>query len=454
MPHPSEGLESGRNADVERALVHAMNEYQVPGVSIAIIHEYSIVWSRAYGVRQAGETAPVRVDTLFQACSISKAVTAAAVMRLVQDGTLDLDADVNRYLKTWKVPANDMWQPVITLRQLLSHTAGVNVPWFYGYHREQDVPSLLQILSGEKPANTAGMRVTLLPGTCFRYSGGGYCVLQQVLCDVRGGSFPELMRELVLEPAGMLHSTFEQPLPQKYWKEASSGHRADGKPLPGGWHTMPEMAAVGLWVTAADLAALSMDLQFALAGQTGRLLSPETAGNFLSPQIQVDPSRFMALGVWLEGQGQNMRFGHPGDNEGFASHWTALREGGMGAVILTNSDRGWKLIADVLDRIADAYSWPEIEDPPPSPRIHPSMEYVGTYRFRSGTLCTVFQANDTLYLEIPAQPPIPLKPVSATAYILEPLEGEVIFLVNENGIAHGLLLRQDEMEMEADKVNG
>jgi CubicO group peptidase (beta-lactamase class C family) len=453
MSYSSGKLEPERNADIERALIHAMDEYQVPGLSIAILHEYSIVWSRAYGVQQADEPAPIQVDTLFQACSISKAVTAAAVMRLVQEETLDLDEDVNRYLKTWKIPANDTWQPVVTLRQLLSHTAGINVPWFYGYHREQDIPSLLQILTGEKPANTPGIRVSMLPGTRFRYSGGGYCVLQQLLCDVRSQSFPELMLELVFERTGMIHSTFEQPLPEKYWHDASYGHRAGGKPLPGGWHTMPEMAAAGLWTTAADLAAFSIDLQLALAGQTGRLLSPEMAGIFLSPQIQRDRAVFMGLGVWLEGQGRSMRFGHPGDNEGFASHWTASREGGTGAVILTNSDTGAELIAEVLDTIAEVYGWTEIEEPPPSSGMNPTLAYVGTYRFQSGALCTVLQKTDSLYIQMSRQPPIPLKPASATAYILEPLEGEVIFLVDREGSAHGLLLRQDGTELEATKVN-
>ena len=453
MAHSSEKTEAERNADLERVLLHAMEEYQVPGLSVAIIQDFSIVWSRAFGVRQAGEPAPIEVATLFQACSISKAVTAAAVMRLVQDGILDLDQDVNRYLKTWKLPANDAWQPIVTLRQLLSHTAGINVPWFYGYHREQDIPSLLQILNGEKPSNTPGIRVTLLPGSRFRYSGGGYCVLQQLLCDVQGESFPALMRKLVFERTGMTKSTFEQPLPEKDWGYASSGHRASGKPLPGSWHTMPEMAAAGLWTTAADLAAFSIDLQLALAGRTGHLLSPQMAGMFLSPQVQRDRSVFMGLGVWLEGERRNMRFGHPGDNEGFACRWAASRQDGMGAVILTNSDSGAALIAEVLDTIAEVYGWLEIEEPPPSPRLDPSKEYVGTYRFRSGAFCTVLQEGDSLYLQVSPQPPIRLKPVSATVYLLETLDGEVIFLVDREGSPQGFLLRQDGTELEAVRVN-
>lgn len=243
-------------------------------------------------------------------------------------------------------------------------------------------------------------------------------------------------------------------VPTRQNKASSSSHRASGKPLAGQWHTMPEMAAAGLWTTATDLARFSIDLQLALAGQTDRLLSPEMVRLLLSPEVQRDPTGFMGLGVWLEGSGRNARFGHPGDNEGFASRWTALREGGMGAVIMTNSDTGGELIADVLHNIAQAYGWPEIEKLlPPATRINTSMmNCVGTYQFRSGIVSTILQVNDRLYFQMLRQPPIPLTAISETVYILQPLEGEVIFLTDGEGIVPGLLLRQVGSELEADKV--
>ncbi|HKY53240.1 MAG TPA: serine hydrolase domain-containing protein [Anaerolineales bacterium] len=436
--------QSERIEHIEHRLIQAMHNYQIPGVSIGIIHQYSIIWSRAYGVLQTGQSASVRVDSLFQACSISKAVTAAAILKLVQAGSLDLDVDVNRYLRTWKIPANDTWQPIVTLRQLLSHTAGTNVPWFYGYHHEQDIPSLVQILAGEKPANTPSIRVNTLPGTRFRYSGGGYCVLQQLLCDVQQQSFPDLMRDLVLNPVGMTQSTYEQPLPTKYWKNTASGHRASGNPLPGQWHTMPEMAAAGLWTTATDLATFSLDLQLALAGHTDRLLSPEMVRILLSPQVQHEPNGFMGLGVWLDGDGRAGRFGHPGDNEGFASRWEALREDGKGMVILTNSDNGGELIEDMLQVIAQAYDWPEIENnlSPAAPLINTSMlKYVGIYQFQSGHLSSILHLNDTLYLQMLNQSPVPLTVISETIYTLQSVDGEVVFLINDEGIVEGYLLR-------------
>jgi hypothetical protein len=264
-----------------------------------------------------------------------------------------------------------------------------------------------------------------------------------------------LMHELVLAPVGMTHSTYEQPLPSLYWNNTSSGHRSGGRPLAGGWHTMPEMAAAGLWTTATDLAQFSIDLQLALAGQANHILSPEMVRIFLSPEVQRDDSGFMGLGVWLEGSGPTGRFGHPGDNEGFACRWTALREDGKGVVIMTSSDTGGQLIDEVLRAVVQAYDWPEVENlPPPAPLLDTlMMRYVGTYQFRSGIVCTITQKHDTLYLQSSHQPAVPLTAKSKTVYILQPVDGEIIFLVNDEGIVLGLRLRQDGSELGADKVS-
>ena len=217
---------------------------------------------------------------------------------------------------------------------------------------------------------------------------------------------------------------------------------------------MPEMAAAGLWTTATDLARFSLDLQLALAGQPHRLLAPEMVRLFLAPHVQHDANGFMGLGVWLDGRGPSSRFGHPGDNEGFAARWTAVREGGMGAVILTNSDMGGALIDDVLDAIAEAYGWPEVEDlPAPAPGRHASMiKYVGTYEFGSGIVCTITLLQDQLYLQMLSQPPVLLTAISESVYLLHPLDGEVIFLMSGEGMVRGLRLRQDGSELEAGKV--
>src|SRR5262249_27708993 len=155
--------------------------------------------------------------TLFQAGSVSKPIFALAVMRLAQEGKVDLDEDVNRYLISWKVPANGSWQPRITLRQLLSHSGGMTVHGFPGYASDEKVPSVLDILDGRPPANTPRIEVNIVPGTQLRYSGGGITVAQQLVVDLLGEPFPKMMREVILDPLRMKHSTYEQPLPKK-WK--------------------------------------------------------------------------------------------------------------------------------------------------------------------------------------------------------------------------------------------
>src|SRR5262249_52896144 len=158
-----------------------MAHYHVPGLSIACIHNGTVEWTQAFGVVRVGG-APVTPDTLFQAGSISKSLTALAVLRLVEQGKLNLDTDVSQYLRSWKIPTNNFTkQKKVTLRELLSHTAGATIHGFHGYTAGQTVPTLVQVLNGEKPANSAPVTIDFVPGTNFRYAGGGYAIVQQIL---------------------------------------------------------------------------------------------------------------------------------------------------------------------------------------------------------------------------------------------------------------------------------
>ncbi len=251
-------------------------KHKVPGASVAVIDGFGVVWAEGFGLRGAGAPDPVTPDTLFQAASISKPVAAAAALRLVEQGKLSLDEDVNAKLRSWRVPSHEFQKPV-TLRGIVAHNAGLTVHGFRGYAEGEAVPTLPQLLDGTKPANSAAIRVNVEPGTTWRYSGGGYCVLQQLLLDVTGKQFPALLRELVLDRAGMKRSTYAQPLPKPREKEAALGHRADGKIVAGRWHQYPEMAAAGLWTTPSDLARFFIELQRAMAGKSRRVLSPEMA---------------------------------------------------------------------------------------------------------------------------------------------------------------------------------
>lgn len=264
----------------------AMARHRVPGCAVAVIAEGRLDWTRGYGVTaSARDAAPVGIDTLFQACSISKAVAATAALRLVQAGRLDLDADVNDALTTWQVPANDGWQPRVTLRQLLSHTAGLTYCWYPGYRRDAALPTTLDTLLGQAPANTPPVRVTALPGTQFRYSGSHYAVLQQLLMDVTDQSFEALLRELVLAPLGMRDSGYEVDFPARHPGATASGHDAGGAPIADGWRLLPESAGAGLWTTPTDLCRLACAVSAAWSGETSDFLSQETARRMLTAQL-------------------------------------------------------------------------------------------------------------------------------------------------------------------------
>ena len=254
---PATGL--AHKFDPPQTLRQRMKQLHTPGVSIAVINNFAVEWAQGFGVCDVATKTKVTPETLFQAGSISKPIFALAVMRLVQDGRLNLDEDVNRYLSSWQVPANDGWQPKLTLRQLLSHTAGLTVHGFPGYQASEKLPTVPQVLNGEPPANTGKVEVNLLPGTQFRYSGGGTTVAQQAVVDVLNKPFPQIMRELVLDPLGLTHSTYEQPLPKRWVAQAATGHPWKENPVNGKFHTYPEMAAAGLWTTASDLATISVE---------------------------------------------------------------------------------------------------------------------------------------------------------------------------------------------------
>jgi CubicO group peptidase (beta-lactamase class C family) len=331
-----------------------MEKHAVPGVSVAIFDDYRIVWAKGFGVLRDGGQVQVSPETVFQAASISKPITAIAALRLVEQGNLSLAEPVNAQLKSWKIPETPITQKkAVELKHLLSHHAGLNVHGFQGYAIGEPCPTLLEVLDGKAPANSVAVRTMLRPGYAFKYSGGGYCVVQQLMIDATGKPFPQLMSELVLVPAGMKHSTYEQPLPDSLSSDAAVAHRAKRVPLKGKWHVYPEMAAAGLWTTPSDLSLAAIDVAKSYAGKGGHLLSREMAIQMLTPQN----SRF-GLGFVVQGEGDRLSFSHGGSNEGYRCQLVAYPARGQGLAIMTNSDTGLQMFASVLRVAGEAFGWP------------------------------------------------------------------------------------------------
>jgi CubicO group peptidase (beta-lactamase class C family) len=344
-------------------LLRAMEETHTPGISIALLDGGAITETRQAGVARAGSDAPISEHTLFQAGSISKSVAAACALRLVADGRLDLDEDVNDRLASWRIPSNDGWAPRVTLRHLLSHTAGLTVNGFAGYPTGTGVPSTVDVLNGL--GNTMPVVVAGLPGLGYSYSGGGYTVIQQLLVDVTGKDFPALAGELVLDPVGMRDSTYAQPLPPDRAGDAASGHHMGPVMVPGGWHTYPEMAAAGLWSTAADLARFFLAVRASVLGHDGALLPQRLAEQMVAP---AHPTSGYGLGLELTPPESPRTIGHRGNTQGFENWARIAIDSGRGAVIMTNGYFGLVLIHAVLVPVlSEAFGWSDPPGPSPAP---------------------------------------------------------------------------------------
>ncbi len=349
---PARGMTDSLDAFIRTQIA----QRKVPGLSLAIIDGGKIVYARGYGVTAPGGKEPVTPETLFLAGSVSKSVAAVGALKLVEDGKLSLDGNVNDKLRTWKVPDNQFTvKEKVTVRRITSHTAGLTVHGFAGYNRNASVPTVPQVLDGASPANSPPVRVDTFPGARWKYSGGGYTVMQLLMEDVTGEPFARWMASHVLEPFGMSSSTFENPLPRAMWARAASGTYPGVTPVPGGWNVYPEMAAAGLWTTASDLARFAIGVEEAFAGTKNPVISQEMTQRMLTNVMNND-----GLGVFLEGRGPSLRFMHGGRDEGFDTYMGAFAERGQGVIIMINANDNSGMMRRIVDFIGRRYGWPDV----------------------------------------------------------------------------------------------
>ncbi len=337
-----------------------MERFGVPGISVAVIRDFELHWARGYGIADVETGAPVDVETLFQAASISKPVTAVAVMRAVEEGRFALDDDINSVLRSWQLPGNDFTaERPVTPRLLLSHTAGLgDGHGFPGYAPGLPRPTPVQILNGEEPSNVGAVTMVRPPLTAMHYSGGGTTIIQLALTDLHGESFPELMRRRVLEPIGMTASTFAQPLSPARDANAARAHRGDGSAMgEAKWHVYSAMAAAGLWTNARDLALFAIEVQRALRGDPGRVISAASAATMTSPVGIGD----FAVGFEVARHGEGWYFSHSGGNWGFTCYLIAHKVKGYGVAVMTNSSGGGGVFREVVERVQRAYNWDSLD---------------------------------------------------------------------------------------------
>lgn len=345
------------------AIGELMREFSVPGLSVAVVRDFQIHWAKGYGTADVETGAGVDPETMFQAASISKPVAAMAVLKAVQDGLFSLDDDINDILESWTLDGSGFTENrPVTPRSLTSHTSGLGDGFgFPGYDPTDAIPTPVQILEGHERSNVGPTFMEREPMSFYEYSGGGVTVMQQALSDARGRPFEEIMRDDVLRPLGMVHSSYEQPIAPERDVNAARAHGRAGESMGAKWHLYPEMAAAGLWTTPTDLARLVIEVQRSAVGESNRVLSEALVQEMLSP-VGVGP---FAVGFTIAQMGEGWYFGHGGSNWGFRCVLLAHKVKGYGLVIMTNASQGGPVMTEISRRIQRVYEWDSVADPVP-----------------------------------------------------------------------------------------
>jgi len=405
--------------DPSWSIAERMKFHKAPALSIAVIKDFKIEWAKAYGLKDLETGEPATTETLFQAGSISKSVNAMVAMKKVEQGRISLDEDINAKLTSWKLPDNEFTaKKKVTLRNLLSHTAGTTVHGFPGYAVTEKVPTLQQILDGTAPANTAAVRVDFEPGSRFRYSGGGTTVSQLALMDIEKKPYPDIAKETVLAPLGMSNSTYSQPLPPDWRKKAATGYRSNGLEVTGKIHVYPEMAAAGLWTTPTDLAKFAIELQLSLAGKSNKVLTKQSVET-MTTSYKDD----VGLGFFIERHGNALYFGHGGADEGFRAELVVSRDKGYGVAVMVNSDNG-QILREVIRGVAREYGWDEFLPAPVeiiSLDASKVADFAGRFQVNPDRVLTITPvtagSKTVLQAKPTGDPAFELLPISETTFI-------------------------------------
>lgn len=336
------------------SLLQRMKFYQTPGLSITVIKDFRILWTKTYGVADYDLQNPVTTDTLFSVGSLSKGLTALTVLSLIHQGQFKLDDDVRTLLSSWKIAENEFTRRAkITPALLMNHSSGAMHHFGVGYFRDR-FPTITEVLKGVPPSTHKPTVIVHEPGTRFLYSNPGFAILQQIVEDVSGKPFAAVVKENVFDRLNMKHSTMEQPLPPEMEKNAAAGHGGYSV-LSGKRHYSANQGAGGLWTTSRDYAGYVIELQKSWHGKSNRIISQQLAREMLSPQV----AKEYGYGVFMRKQGNQRYFGHMGDNAGFMSGFISHTSDGYGVVILTNSRNSPELIREINKSIAAYYGWAE-----------------------------------------------------------------------------------------------
>ncbi|MDQ0968958.1 CubicO group peptidase (beta-lactamase class C family) [Flavobacterium sp. W4I14] len=424
-------------------LLERMKHFKVQGLSIAVIKDYKVDFAKGYGFADTEKKIRVSDKTLFQAASISKSLNSLAILKLFKDRNLDLYADINTYLKSWKFPYDSISKgKKINMANLLSHTAGLNVHGFGGYEAGKPLPSVIQILNGESPANSDAVHSLFVPGTRQEYSGGGTTISQLVLTDITGQQYENYLMEQVLKPLGMLSSTFAQPPLGIRQELLSAGYDGDGKEVKGKYHIYPEQAAAGLWTNPRDLAKYIIETQLAYQGKSAKVLDQQTTKLRLSPYMNKNGA---ALGVFVEDYDGIKYFGHGAGNAGFTGGYYGSFEGGNGLVVMVNSDNG-EIVQELINSISNVYGFKGLSKTKKVTLADvPDQDlnsYLGNYQLTPQLVLTVSREGKKVFVQATGQPKIEAFAESSNKFFFKTIQASMEFVKDQNGLIKEMIFIQ------------
>ena len=425
-------------------IIDRMKYYKVPGVSIAVIKDYKIDWAKGYGLADTSKNISVTTETMFSAGSISKFLMAVTALKMVEIGQVELEKPINNYLTSWKITENDFTKKTpITLRMLLSHSAGTSQSSYFGFTPRQPLPTIVEILSGAKISETRPVVVNSEPNKGFRYSGGGSIVAQMALMDVSKKSFSSLTQELLFDKLGMSNSTFEQPVPSRFTKQCSWAYSSASwfKGMP---YVYPQLAAAGLYTTPTDLAKFFIDVQKSYIGK-GKILRQATTTKMLTAQQNVSDGSYkeqIGIGPFLIQLTDNKNpngvyFEFTGVNAGFLAYGISSITSGNGVIIMLNSgDDVNGLGKEIRRAVAKVYNWTNFlptEIKPISLTDKELDKFVGRYRMATDEILYLRKEKNYLVENINEGNDIYCFPVTKDTIVFTDYNIKAGFKLNNNG---------------------
>ncbi|WP_179415908.1 serine hydrolase [Mucilaginibacter sp. E4BP6] len=429
------------DGDKLMTLEQRMAFYKVKGLSIAVIHNYKIEWAKGYGFANDSLKIPVTAHTLFQAGSISKSLNSVGVLKLMQEKKIDLYSDINNYLISWKFPYDSLSKgKKINMANLLSHTAGLSVHGFGGYTVNDPVPSVIQVLNGEKPANSPAVRSMYAPGLKYEYSGGGVTISQLIVMDITHQPYAQYMYNNVLKPLNMTESTYEQPPVNVKPQILAVAYDGD-KAIKGQHHIYPEQAAAGLWTNPTDLSKYIIETQLAYEGKSHKVLDQKSTQIRLTPYID----KIAALGCFIYDVDGVKYFSHEGEDAGFSAIYYGSVQGGNGVVVMVNSYNN-TLMKEVVNSVAQVYHFKGLNTSSAKKIIAVPdsvlQTYTGDYELEPGFILTISREGSQLFGKAGKQTKLPIYPEAKNKFFSIMANAEVEFVKNDQGVISELILYQ------------